>query len=488
MGRVWLVACSVGPSVERGDTNAMGTRGLSLKNHEVGEQRRALGRAARPLGSLARSLTACAAGAQRPLTVVLLLQLVASAVLVGVMAVRSPINAHPDEVLHFGAGQYFREHWLPSPVGAPETATTYSRYGISYLDEADIVYWAFGKAAALGKGLGLAPSAAMRWFQVSLYWGLVAWMIFRARTFTPALGFLLLTPQVWYVFSYINGDALPFALLTVVLVELSWPDSGVRSFLNGAPARPSVGVFVVGGLIGLLALSKLNYLVSLAFVGWVLLWLRSEVRRWKRTALVVLTTGAIALPWATYHSWVNDFHTGQKIVEQAEKVAAPDMKPSAQARPTSFRSMALRAKGVSLWDVLMTLDWVGLSFRSFCGLYGWMTIEAPSWLYRVFGGLYAGLLAILILPAALRGSRRAWLLLSGVLVCTTLVLAQSAYRSWVFDFQGQGRYLFPILPMLFFCWRQCETTAMRSPALVVAALLGGLGLLSFALIGLGSLA
>ena len=69
-----------------------------------------------------------------------------------------------------------------------------------------------------------------------------------------------------------------------------------------------------------------------------------------------------------------------------------------------------------------------------------------------------------------------------------LVVAQSVYRSWVFDFQGQGRYLFPILPMLFFCWRQCEATALRLPALGVAVMMGGLGLLSFALIGLGALA
>ena len=70
----------------------------------------------------------------------------------------------------------------------------------------------------------------------------------------------------------------------------------------------------------------------------------------------------------------------------------------------------------------------------------------------------------------------------------TLVFAQSAYRSWVYDFQGQGRYLFPILPMLFFYWRQCETASLRIPALVVTALLGTHALLSFALIGLATLA
>jgi len=73
-------------------------------------------------------------------------------------------------------------------------------------------------------------------------------------------------------------------------------------------------------------------------------------------------------------------------------------------------------------------------------------------------------------------------------VCAALVLAQSAYRSWVYDFQPQGRYLFPILPMLFFYWRQCEAAPLRLLALVVTALLGAHGLLSFALIGLDNLA
>jgi hypothetical protein len=100
--------------------------------------------------------------------------------------------------------------------------------------------------------------------------------MFRARRFAPALGFLLLTPQVWYVFSYINGDALPFALLTVLLIELGCPDSSVRRFLKGAQARPTPAVLVVGALLGLLAISKRNYLVSFVFLGWVILWLRAK--------------------------------------------------------------------------------------------------------------------------------------------------------------------------------------------------------------------
>ncbi len=421
----------------------MRTQDLSL---EVGEAPGALAETTRSLGAPAPSLALRAAGAQRSLAVVLLLQLALSAVVVVLMAVRSPINAHPDETLHLDAGRYFVDNWLPPPVGAPDSAASYSKYGRSYVDEGDIVYWMFGAAAALGERVGVAPPVAMRWFQVLLYCGLVAWTIVRARRFTPALGFLVLTPQVWYVFSYINGDALPFALLTVILMELGWPDSSVRSFLSGAKVRPTGGVFVVGALLGLLVLSKLNYMVGVVFVGGVLAWLGNDARHWKRAAILGVIAAAVALPWMTYHGWVNDFHTEQRIFEHVEKVAVPEMKPSAQTTPNSFPFMALRAKGVPLWDVLTTLDWLGLSFRSFCGLYGWMSVVAVPWFYRAFAGLYVALLAILILPVVLRGSRRAWSLLVGVAVCAALVLTQSVYRSWTYDFQGQGRYLFPSCP------------------------------------------
>jgi len=447
---------------------AVSTRRLEVEWPAVGEKSRPLGRA------------------QRVLAAVLVVELLASAVLVALMAVRSPINAHPDEVLHLVAGLYFRERWLPPPVGAADAATTYSGWGFSYLDEADIVYLAFGKVAAFGGAFGLAPPLTMRWFQVLLYWGLVAWMMLRARRFTPALGFLLLTPQVWYVFSYINGDALPFALLTVLLTELASRDSSVRAFLRGAQPRPTMGVLVFSGLLGLLLLSKLNYLVSIGFLGGVFLWLRNDVRHWKRPAAIALVAAAIALPWATYHAWVNDFQTGQKVVEYAEKVAAPNLKPSGQG-PNPFPFIALRAKGVSLWAVFTTLDWLGLSFRSFFGLYGWMSVVAAPWVYRVFSILYASLLAILILPVAARGIRRAQLLLLGVLIFVGLVLGQSVYRSWVYNFQGQGRYLFPALPMLFFYWRTCETVSLRVAALLVTALLGMHSIVSFALVGLVAL-
>jgi len=424
---------------------------------------------------------------QRALAVVLLVQLLASVVLVFLMAAKSPIDAHPDEMLHLVAGRYFQTHWLPPPVGAPETAESYSRWGFSYLDLGDVVYWLLGKAAAAGALFGVTPAVAMRSVQVVLYVVLFVWCLARARTFVPALGFLLLTPQLWYVFSYINSDALPFLLFTGLILELGWPESGIRAFWRSREAGPTAGVFAVGVLLGLLLISKLNYLVSVVFLGGILVWLRGEITHWKRLTVPIAVAIAIAAPWSCYHAWVNDFQTSTKVAAYADQVAAPELKPSAFGSPQSFPFIMLRARGVPVSDLVTTLDWPGLSFRSFSGLYGWMSIVAVPWVYYAFGALDAALLAILALPVAVRRARSTQLLFLGVLACAALVVAQSLYRSWVVNFQGQGRYLFPILPMFFFYWRQCEARAFRTAALLVTALLGTLSLFSFALIGLANL-
>jgi hypothetical protein len=204
--------------------------------------------------------------------------------------------------------------------------------------------------------------------------------------------------------------------------------------------------------------------------------------------LLASIAAVIALPWITYHGWINDWQTEKRAAAYAELTAVPELKPSVQASPNSFPLRALRTKGVSLWYMVFTLPWLEWSFRSFCGLYGWMNVVAVSWIYRVFGSLYVALLAILAVPAFKRRPQGARALLGALIVCGALVVAQSVYWSWVRDFQPQGRYLFPILPMLFFYQRQCDTASIRVPSLIVMMLLGFHGLLSFGMVGLSNLA
>src|SRR5262249_16704993 len=160
---------------------------------------------------------------------------------------------------HRAAARYYIDHWLPPKAGDPATLDTYSNYGLSYLNETDFPYLFAGKFAAL-----LAPvvsnDLAFRLFDVVLLailppfcrMGPAAFLIF-----SP----LLLSPQIWYIFSYFNGDAFALFLAVLIAYQVAAPGSQFNANLDSPGLRRNIsGAVVLGLLIGLLALSKKNYL------------------------------------------------------------------------------------------------------------------------------------------------------------------------------------------------------------------------------------
>src|SRR5512147_2898843 len=92
-----------------------------------------------------------------------------AAAMVFLMAGTSKFNAHPDEHLHFKAAQYYMSYWSPPKVGDARSEYTYSYFGISYLDEPDIVYFLAGKFAKALSFTGLAPFFLTRAFNFGLF-------------------------------------------------------------------------------------------------------------------------------------------------------------------------------------------------------------------------------------------------------------------------------------------------------------------------------
>src|SRR5687767_3807883 len=71
--------------------------------------------------------------------------LLAAPILSATMAVISPYNAHPDELQHFEAAKYYKDHILPPEIGDPSVAASYSVWGISYLNYQWVEYFLAGK-------------------------------------------------------------------------------------------------------------------------------------------------------------------------------------------------------------------------------------------------------------------------------------------------------------------------------------------------------
>jgi hypothetical protein len=172
---------------------------------------------------------------------------------------------HPDEHDHVTAARYYLSHWLPPALDAPEIADSYTIWGTTYLSELDVVYLFAAKATEFWPGFGLNETTALRLFNVMLFGVLfvVAWL---RRSVWGGAAVLLLTPQVWYIFSYFNADAFPLFLSFIVAMLFAAPDSPVSRFVEGERAsRLALGVFVLA--LGLLFISKRNYPPVVFVVG-----------------------------------------------------------------------------------------------------------------------------------------------------------------------------------------------------------------------------
>lgn len=139
------------------------------------------------------------------------------------------------------------------------------------------------------------------------------------------------------------------------------------------------------------------------------------------------------------------------IGTKQEQLARPDYKPSKifSGDPEAFRGFTLRARGVSMAEMFRPpWKWHLATFLSATGHYGWLEYRSPTPYYVLLGAAYGVLALYWVWSAARSRDADAWLHLFGFCIFSCLTVGVSFWHSWTNDFQAQGRYLFPILPML----------------------------------------
>jgi hypothetical protein len=377
--------------------------------------------------------------------------LVGVTLLAAVMAVSTRPGVHPDEGAHGAAAAYYERHWLPPAADSPEVAATCSEYGVSRLNSSEIAYFLIGKFVRLAKSLPRLPSHQLRrLFNVLLLAVLTA---LACRSAAARLVFLplLMTPQVWYVFSCCNSDA--FALFAVLLaaVQLADQNSRLHRLLDGHGADIG-GILLLGLLTGALLLIKKNFYFFLFFAGCSILATFSVQRHFSWLALKkLLATGAVGLAlfgirWGL-DMHVNGFDKAEKVEKLKEQQAAYLYKPSTDLR-RKHPYLSLRTRGTSLKSLFTKHRWGGKVLRSFYGVYGHMTVSGSTRYYnfmRTSGFLF---LIFILLTVLFRGGWEERTLLLSVAGCSLALIAAACWESWTKDFQPQGRYLLVILPML----------------------------------------
>jgi hypothetical protein len=442
--------------------------------------------------------------------------------LAALMSLKSDFNTHPDEVNHFLAAQYYTKHFFPPVIEDPAIRESYSVYGVSYLNYHWAEYLYAGKFAWLASPFFSELFRAARFSAVFLFATLAAFFFYRSRKenaeeFVIAC-FLLVTPQIWYIFSYVNNDV--FALFAAMLTayQMASPKSLLHKFLQAEnfSANSAGGIFF-GILIGLLLIAKANYLAFLLFAAlWLLykfpvLRMKFENRAprfspdfgiFKKYAFIALVGFLILtfrcgldfyvngetnfVGFSYLNKYFGNLENKGKLLAYQEEIADYCCKPSTLENDlaNSHKDLHLKAKGLSLKHLFSRWEWHKFSFASFVGGYGWMDIWASRRFYRSMAILYI-LFGVYLTAAIVRSKDRKSLAQLGIfLFGLFLTVSISVALSWVYAFQPQGRYLFPAIPMLgllvYSVRRHLHNLALH--AFIVAAFL--LSIYSFVFVAL----
>lgn len=371
------------------------------------------------------------------------------------MAGVSRYNQHPDEHFHIKAAQYYEDHWLPPQVCQPGTESTYSSYGVSRLNSPEIAYLFAGKLSAVFSLLPLEPYLRLRLVNIFLFCVLL-WLCLRLPQSRIFFAPLIISAQVWYIFSYYNSDAFALFSAFIACYLLAFERSLLYRFLEETNGLKTIfQALVLAMVLAALLMLKKNYYFFLLFF-FAVLTLRVYYRQtapagavWKRVALVVaLAAIMVGGRWAA-DTMVNGLDKPEKLLACRNKLAKPAFKPNTDLEDQYF-GLNLKDKGVSAWKVFAGYKWGQVSFQSTFGVFGYMSIYAPGTYYRMVRAACI-LLALIIIYAILRraGNQEKLALLIAVF-SSLLLIAAAFWNSWTVDLQNQGRYFFPIFAMAGF--------------------------------------
>jgi hypothetical protein len=390
----------------------------------------------------------------------------------------SEFNLHPDEQGHTAASAYFQHNTAKKTVHSSEMrAAIIEPWGISYLYLNDVVYSIAERTTRILDIWIHEDFKRYRTFNLVLLFSLLLIFFADRRSgpiFLLALG---LSPQIFYIFSYFNGDA--FSLFISMLLGLFFVkhfDDIAGYFWATRKAAAKIAIFAF--LSVLLTFSRLHYLIFLPFLFGLILLNKPKtapLHQVGRTFIRLVSLFLVILipvGLATLHSHaINGFERTERIASLKEELADPSLtKAGIRASRSNPHLMWLRDFGVPLTHLLsrkpvyagefdqprlVQYDWLGRKLDWSFGVYGYGTFVSPRHFVTLSSMMALGSVLLILAIRIFRCDLQYRLSVGFFILFLLLVLLQSLIFSWTYGFQPQGRYLFALIPML------AVTMAMR---------------------------
>lgn len=374
--------------------------------------------------------------------------LLAAALMCIYTGLRSPFWLNPDEYDVKAAVNYYFTHWMPPDIRSDAISDSFPVYGTSRHFEWNLFYFYTAKLGQFFQD----PTVQMRLFSLILFSLMTGITMKHIRKHYALLFVLLLTPQVWYIFSYSTSDALDFFAGFLSLYELLEEESMLNRLLREPYCRRHLLYY---GLLSILFIhllwAKASFYPILVFLFLILLIRLLNQRKEERgplfrkyLILVGLTLGIFVVRYLITDYPYYGFNKLGVVIQVTEQRAEYGYKPSTPPILQAY-SMSFFGKGITLGELLTQYEFHKNLFRTFAGFFGSYAFGEGDWYYLLMGILYLLLLGWITWQFVRMKSRQKWQEYGAVVFCCFLQYALIVFNSWFIDFQPQGRYLLPVL-------------------------------------------
>lgn len=259
-------------------------------------------------------------------------------------------------------------------------------------------------------------------------------------------------PQYVFLGSYMNNDMM--SLMSVAMILFFWivglKTKWDKKSLVGLAVSLSICILSYYNAYGYVLMSIVLFIVSCNNMN-------LDSRQFvKKFSLVFLITFILA-GWFFVRNAVmydGDFLGLKTSREYSEVYAINEFKPSMRGTPSN--------QGLSLGYMLLNMKWLESTYKSFVGIFGYMSISISNWMYIYYAFFFGFGLTSYVLFSVSNAKKKGkvektcsnknqtlfdWCLFISGLIAVLL----SVYYSYNNDFQPQGRYIMScIYPLVYF--------------------------------------
>lgn len=259
--------------------------------------------------------------------------------------------------------------------------------------------------------------------------------------------FATLLPQMVYLGSYLNNDAL--ALFSISIIVYSWIIGVEENWSWKSCITLAIG-------IGICALSYYNaygYILSSVIIYFISSYIKKiDIKEFLKKGIVIALIAFALAGWWFIRNFIlydGDFLGLTVSREYGEMYALEELKPSNRTTPQN--------QGYTLKYMLHDMQWIRTTKRSFIGQFGYMNIIMNENIYKIYETILGiGLIGIICVIAKrifkkdICKDKDRLVLNSMMLLNIAIPVMLSIYYSFAMDFQPQGRYVMTmIIPFMY---------------------------------------